>query len=370
MGKRYKPRHMSPHKHSGVTILVLSLVLLIVGVAAVVIPIVEENGVLTRDEAAYEELAEEVKGREQSTPAMTEDAVSVIPAGDEHVADALESPLIHPPDIIEPLASEPNPENLPADPAASPAPKAPDATTTPITSQQSVEIPSAPITPGSAEQAGNPPRPAEEITVTQPPPIAAATPQPGNTGANLDACLSKNSDFVAWLKIPGTNVDYPVVLSDNVDFYLTHSFTGSESKLGTLFSLGKTDYRTPGQNIAIYGHHITNTSSGQKMFRPLLSYKSKSFWETHQTVYLDSIYHIGVYRVFAVIDMVNGAWDPSKTAFSGKDDFVRFIRNAKAQALYDTGIEVNAGDRILTLITCDRSFDSQNGRLVVMAVEQ
>ena len=125
--------------------------------------------------------------------------------------------------------------------------------------------------------------------MTKPPPIAAATPQPGNTGANLDACLSKNSDFVAWLKIPGTNVDYPVVLSDNVDFYLTHSFTGSESKLGTLFSLGKTDYSTPGKNIAIYGHHITNTTSGQKMFRPLLSYKSKSFWETHQTVYLDSI---------------------------------------------------------------------------------
>lgn len=191
-----------------------------------------------------------------------------------------------------------------------------------------------------------------------------------NTGVDLTAAHEKNGDFVAWLKIPGTNVNYPVVLSDNTDYYLTHSFTGKQSKLGTLFSLEKTDYETPGRNIAIYGHHITNTSSGELMFRPLLSYKKQSFYEKHSTIYLDSLYHTGTYKVFAVVNLVKGEWDPSTASFASDADFLAFIRQAQARSLYDTGVEVTAADRILTLITCDRSYAAADGRLIVLAVEQ
>lgn len=199
---------------------------------------------------------------------------------------------------------------------------------------------------------------------------APATAPAGNTGADLAACQAKNPDFIAWLKIPGTNVSYPVVLSDNTDYYLTHSFTGKQSKLGTLFSLKKTDYLTPGRNIAIYGHHITNTSSGELMFRPLLSYKKQSFYEKHNTIYLDSLYHTGIYKVFAIVNLVKGEWDPSTASFASDADFLAFIRQAQARSLYDTGVEVTAADRILTLITCDRSYAAADGRLIVLAVEQ
>lgn len=195
-------------------------------------------------------------------------------------------------------------------------------------------------------------------------------PPAGNTGADLAACQEKNPDFVAWLKIPGTNVNYPVVLSDDTDYYLTHSFTGKQSKLGTLFSLKKTDYETPGRNICIYGHHITNTSSGELMFRSLLSFMKKNFYEKHSTIYLDSLYHTGIYKVFAVVNLVKGEWDPSTASFASDADFLAFIRQAQARSLYDTGVEVTAADRILTLITCDRSYAAADGRLIVLAVEQ
>ncbi len=202
------------------------------------------------------------------------------------------------------------------------------------------------------------------------PSTPAQQTQTGYTGANLDACKAKNSEFIAWLKIPGTKVDYPVVLTDRVDYYLDHNFNGKQSKLGTLFSLAKTDYKTPGRNIAIYGHHITNTSSGQKMFRPLFSYKQKSFYDKHSTVYLDTLYHCGQYRIFAVINYVNGDWDPSTAYFANDDTFIDFIETAKSLSLYDTGVTVTATDHIITLITCDRTFAAKEGRLVVMAVEQ
>ena len=81
---------------------------------------------------------------------------------------------------------------------------------------------------------------------------------------DLSAYLAQNPDFVAWLRIPGTNVDYPVVQTDDPDDYLNHTFSGKQSVVGTLFSLADADYKAPGRNIAIYGHHLR--SSGEKMF--------------------------------------------------------------------------------------------------------
>lgn len=194
------------------------------------------------------------------------------------------------------------------------------------------------------------------------------TPRIGKTGVDLDACKTQNDDFAAWLRIPGTKINYPVVWTDRVDYYLKHTFSGKESKIGTLFSLRKTDYKTPGQNIAIYGHHIT--TSGGNMFQPLMSYKKRSFWENHKTIYLDTLYHLGEYTVFAVVNMRNGEWDPAAAAFGSGRDFLSFASQAKSLALYDTGIEINENDHIITLITCDRDYHDPNGRLIVMAVEQ
>ena len=65
------------------------------------------------------------------------------------------------------------------------------------------------------------------------------------TGADFAACLAQNDDFIAWIRIPGTNVDYPVVWTDDAEYYLHHTFTGKQGAAGTLFSLMKTDYSIP-----------------------------------------------------------------------------------------------------------------------------
>lgn len=190
----------------------------------------------------------------------------------------------------------------------------------------------------------------------------------GGTGVDLAACKAQNDDFIAWLQIPGTTIDYPVVLTNNTKYYLEHTFSGKKSYLGTLLSLGKTDYETPGKNIAIFGHHIR--SNKQTMFSPLLSYKGQSFYTEHKTIYLDSLYHTGTYTVFAVINMRNGDWDPSMASFASDEAFLDFILRAKSLSLYETGITPAATDHVLTLITCDRSYIPTYGRLVVMAVKQ
>ena len=186
------------------------------------------------------------------------------------------------------------------------------------------------------------------------------------TGADLAACLAQNGDFIAWIKIPGTNVDYPVVWTDDAEHYLHHTFTGKQGTAGTLFSLMKTDYSIPSRNIAIYGHHLKST--GEKMFTSLMRYKDADFYAGHETVLLDTLYESGSYRIFAVLNFRSGEWDASQADFESDAAFLEFIRYARRNALYDTGVTVGAENSILTLITCDRSYGGKAGRLAVVAV--
>ena len=130
-----------------------------------------------------------------------------------------------------------------------------------------------------------------------------ATPAPGRTskqsqtqpsdrsttlsGVNLAKLQSQNPEFVAWLQIPGTSVSYPVVQTSDTAFYLTHNFKRQKAKAGTLLSLPSTDYRTPGKNIVIYGHHLSHRPNA--MFSPLLNYKQAGYGRKHSEILLDSI---------------------------------------------------------------------------------
>ena len=258
-----------------------------------------------------------------------------------------------------PAGKDQEAEQIQASPAPSSLPQTfPEAATeTPVTEAVPTESP-----------ATETPAPVIVTAAPTPTPSPAPTPRIGKTGVDLEACKMSNGDFVAWLKIPGTKINYPVVWTDRVDYYLTHTFSGKESKIGTLFSLGKTDYQTPGRNIAVYGHHIT--TSGGNMFQPLMSYKKKSYFETHKTVYFDTLYDLGEYTIFAVINIKSTDWDASTASFDSDQSFLSFVNRARAASLYDTGVEVNENDHILTLITCDRDYHNPDGRLIVMAVKQ
>ena len=189
------------------------------------------------------------------------------------------------------------------------------------------------------------------------------------SGVNLAKLQSQNSEFIAWLQIPGTSVNYPVVQTSDTAFYLTHNFKRQKSKAGTLFSLPSTDYCTPGKNIVIYGHHLSHRPNA--MFSPLLNYKQAGYGRKHSKVLLDSVFRSNTYRVFAVANWdIDGDWMPMQTSFGSTEEFAAFVQEAQCRSLYDTGVSVPEAAEILTLITCDRSFGDTNGRLAVIAVKE
>jgi len=195
-----------------------------------------------------------------------------------------------------------------------------------------------------------------------------ASSQVQDNAVDFASCLSINQDFIGWITIPGTPIDYPVVQSDNVEHYLSHTFTGEKNKIGTLFTLGKTDLITPSQNIAIYGHHMRKTRA-QTMFEPLHNYKKAEYYHQHPIIEFNTIYHSGTYTIFAACNMRATEWDPSLTSFSDPMAFMHYIEMLRSRSFFDSSVEVNASDQLLTLITCDRNYDSDDGRLIVLAVK-
>ena len=193
------------------------------------------------------------------------------------------------------------------------------------------------------------------------------TASPFFTHADLTTCQAINPDFIGWLTIPGTDIDYPVVLTSDAGYYLTHDFTRQESIIGCLFSLDRTDYATS-QNIAVYGHHMRRSRS-TTMFQPLHEYKGADFFAAHSEIQFDTLYGSRSYTVFAVINKRESDWDAAVADFDSTEAYQAFLDRAKAWSLYDTGVSVSPNDRILTLLTCDRDYDPTDGQLVVMAVQ-
>lgn len=208
---------------------------------------------------------------------------------------------------------------------------------------------------------------AEPVGATIDEPTVQPTEAPFFTRADITTCQSINPDFVGWLSIPGTDIDYPVVLTSDAGYYLTHDFMKQESIIGCLFSLDRTDYQTS-RNIAVYGHHMRRSRS-TTMFQPLHEYKSADFCAAHSEIQFDTLYGSRRYTIFAVIRKRESDWDAAVADFGSAEAYQAFLDRAKAWSLYDTGVSVTADDRILTLITCDRDYDSADGQLVVMAVQ-
>ena len=337
----------------------LAALLFLVGLLLFFYPVVTQVSSYQADEEAYEDLA-----MEYMPPEISPESVLPLPKRTE---SPTEEPSHDEMPVTLPASSETEAQEnevVKATATAEAQPASPTPSDEPVRTDipESTEAPALPTEEPTAV-----PTAAVTAVPTKKPPVPTASPAQTGSGIDLNACLAQNRDFVAWLFIPGTKINYPVVRSDNTEYYLHHLFTGKESKLGCLFSLKSSDYQTPSRNIAIYGHHISHSDA---MFSTLMDYKDASYCAAHSQIRISSLYGERTYRVFAVLNMKVSDWDAATASFSSDESFLRFVNRAVKKSLVDTGVQVTAEDNILTLITCDRSYGGASGRLIVMAVQE
>ena len=175
-----------------------------------------------------------------------------------------------------------------------------------------------------------------------------------------------NSDTVGWIKIEGTQVDYPVMQASNNDYYLYRDFDKKSSQRGSIFADAAADVNEPSDNITLYGHCMADGS----MFFALNNYVEKSYWEDNSLIFFDTINEYHTYKIFAVFKTsANVGEGYSYHKFVDAEnaaEFDAFVNKVKSLSFYDTGVTPVYGDKLITLSTCEYTLD--NGRLVVCAV--
>lgn len=171
----------------------------------------------------------------------------------------------------------------------------------------------------------------------------------------------KNSDTVGWISVNGTNINYPVVQSNDNDYYLTHSYDKSKNKAGWVFLDYRNNLDTLNKNTIIYAHGRVDTT----MFGSLKNIL-KSSWYDNKDNYIIKFAtenYTSLWQVFSVYTIKAESYYIT-TEFSNDTEFKEFANTLKNRSKVKFSAEVNENDKFITLSTCK---DSKGNRVVMHA---
>ncbi|MDD4844126.1 MAG: class B sortase [Anaerotignum sp.] len=178
----------------------------------------------------------------------------------------------------------------------------------------------------------------------------------------------ENQEFTGWIKIEGTEIDYPVMKpTEDNDFYLNHSPDGNYNQYGAIYFDVSSDLKNPSTNWILYGHNFRDGS----MFGSLKKYKNESYYQEHPIIKLDTLYEEGEYEIISVFtsQVFRKDQDVFKyyqyTNIQSKEKFDEYISNIEKLSLYEIDETAEFGDSLITLSTCDEW--TENGRIAVVA---
>lgn len=190
----------------------------------------------------------------------------------------------------------------------------------------------------------------QDLTATVIAPAADDSDPSAAKTIDFAALLATNPDTVAWIEIPGTNINYPVVQTTNNETYLSRTFDGGTSISGTIFVDADNAADFTNINSILYGHHRYDRT----MFADLdLIYNGSLAADTPVYLYLPDGSR-ATYQVFSVYITENDpvSIDPATS------DFAAFTTTMLARSERDFGLDpLAASPRILTLSTCVANDD-------------
>ncbi|MGN0973773.1 MAG: class B sortase [Bacilli bacterium] len=169
----------------------------------------------------------------------------------------------------------------------------------------------------------------------------------------------KNSDTIGWVKVQGTNINYPVVQTSNNEYYLDHSYDKTKNEAGWVFADYRNDFNNFDKNTVIYAHGRLDTT----MFGSLKNILDSSWYDNknNHVVKFSTPNENTLWQVFSVYTIKAESYYIT-TKFSSDKNFKDFINTLKSRSKVQFSAEVNEKDKILTLSTCK----DNNGNRVVM----
>lgn len=199
-----------------------------------------------------------------------------------------------------------------------------------------------------------------ETAETEPAEETAAIP------VKFEELWQVNPDVYAWITVPGTEIDYPILqhASDN-SYYLMHNIDGSYGYPGCIYTENLNSKDFTDNNTVIYGHNMKNGS----MFAQLHKFEDPDFFNENREVLIylpDEVLHYTIFAAHIYDDRhLLYSFD-----FSDPDVYEKYLESVfnvrDMNANIDKDMTVTKDDQIITLVTCIGS--QPNNRLLVQAV--
>lgn len=189
---------------------------------------------------------------------------------------------------------------------------------------------------------------------------AAMGAQEAGDGIDWDALPAS---VVAWVRVPGTTVDYPIVQGrpESPDFYLTHDAGGERSAWGAPYIDAGCAQGAESPLVIVYGHHMSDGT----MFAPLAQYSSRGFAEGHRTIRVFTREKEIELEVFAA-DVVDASSEGKRTDFTDAAALDAYLGDklSRCEVVLEEPSDVA---QAWAFVTC--SYQTSNSRTVVYAKE-
>ena len=201
----------------------------------------------------------------------------------------------------------------------------------------------------------------QEETTTEPPTKAYETDENYTRKIDFDSLKATNPDVIAWVYIPGTVIDYPILWKEyDIEYYLHHDINHQESYYSVYMDgYSNSDFST--LNNIIYGHHMKDG----KMFTDITKFKKEDFFKEHRMIYIYTPNK--TYRLKTVAALyTDSAPERRQTYFDDMDYFHNYVDRMTEKCTFreipETGV-----NKIWSFITC--SYEGDDTRTVLYAYE-
>lgn len=175
---------------------------------------------------------------------------------------------------------------------------------------------------------------------------------------DFEGLLAVNEEVVGWLYCEDTNINYPVMHGTDNDYYLHHSYDGTDSRAGALFAAAENRPGFEDCNTIIYGHHMKNGS----MFAHLADWADQEYFEEHSEMWL--LTPEQNYRVDLFAGYLTSADSDTYTIFAGAcPEFDEYLAEVHAASDVQSDVETPGDGHYIMLSTCEYEF--QNARYVL-----
>lgn len=169
-----------------------------------------------------------------------------------------------------------------------------------------------------------------------------------------------NNEIVSWISVDSTNINYPIVKSDNNEFYLNHNINKSYDSNGWTFMDYRNNSDLSDSNTIFYGHNLINKTSFGSVSN---MFTDKWFETSNHNIVVANKNGKYTYKIFSVY---YSEPDSSylQTNYDNKNEYLDFLNMLKEKSKFNFSEELNENDKIITLSTCT---DDNKGRRVVHA---